>query len=78
MSYFKSIFVMLAIFGLSSCGGSILDTNDVRCPFVDRGGCQSMESINQMVREHRYTPDGRFVQDPHHIRIRVTHYIYKK
>lgn len=47
---------------LCSCSKSILDNKDARCPFVERGGCQSMEMVNRMVGEKRYTPDGQFVQ----------------
>ena len=47
---------------LNGCSQSILDTTDARCPFTERGGCQSMERVNQMVTEKRYTPDGLFVQ----------------
>jgi hypothetical protein len=47
---------------LCACSKSILDNEDARCPFADRGGCQSMEMVNQMVKEKRYTPDGQFVQ----------------
>lgn len=47
---------------LSGCSKSILDNDDARCPFADRGGCQSMEMVNRMVVEKRYTPDGQFVQ----------------
>ena len=51
-------FVLMTV----GCRQSILDTTDARCPFTERGGCQSMESVNQMVTEKRYTPDGQFVQ----------------
>lgn len=47
---------------LCACSKSILDNENARCPFADRGGCQSMEMVNQMVKEKRYTPDGQFVQ----------------
>jgi len=47
---------------LSGCARSILDNDDARCPFADRGGCQSMEMVNRMVQEKRFTPDGQFVQ----------------
>ena len=47
---------------LGGCAKSILDTEDARCPFADRGGCQSMEMVNQMVAQKRFTPDGQFVQ----------------
>ncbi len=46
---------------LSSCAKTIFD-NEARCPFVDKGGCQSMEMVNKMVTERRFTPDGAFVQ----------------
>src|SRR4051794_29025652 len=47
---------------LNGCAKSILDSDEARCPFVDRGGCQSMERVNQMVTQKRFTPDGQFVQ----------------
>ena len=47
---------------LGGCAKSILDNEDARCPFADRGGCQSMEMVNQMVAQKRFTPDGQFVQ----------------
>lgn len=47
---------------LSGCGKSILDTEDARCPFADRGGCQSMEMVNRQVTLKHFTPDGQFVQ----------------
>lgn len=52
----------VSVLMLSGCGQSLLDTTDARCPFTERGGCQSMERVNQMVTEKRYTPDGQFVQ----------------
>lgn len=60
----KNSLVLIATccFILSGCAKSILDTDDARCPFADRGGCQSMEMINQMVAQKRFTPDGQFVQ----------------
>ena len=57
----KGSIVVLCIM-LCACSKSILDNEDARCPFADRGGCQSMEMVNQMVKEKRYTPDGQFVQ----------------
>lgn len=56
--YLSLCFLLL----LSSCSKSILDNDDARCPFADRGGCQSMEMVNKMVQQKRYTPDGQFVQ----------------
>ena len=47
---------------LCACSKSLLDNKDARCPFTERGGCQSMEMVNRMVQEKRYTPDGEFVQ----------------
>ena len=61
----KRTFVLSFLFaalGLNGCSRSILDTNDARCPFTDKGGCQSMEMVNRMVTEKRFTPDGQFVQ----------------
>lgn len=55
---------------LSSCSKSILDNDDARCPFADRGGCQSMEMVNRMVVEKRYTPDGQFVQQANNSMLR--------
>lgn len=55
--------IVLALLLLSGCGKSILDSEEARCPFADRGGCQSMEMVNRMVKEKRFTPDGQFVQD---------------
>lgn len=53
---------MLVTLQLCACSKSILDNEDARCPFMDRGGCQSMEMVNRMVQERRFTPDGQFVQ----------------
>lgn len=60
---FSLIVVMTA-----GCGQSILDAQDARCPFTERGGCQSMEIVNRMVTEKRFTPDGQFVQQGQVIR----------
>ena len=46
---------------LSGCAKSVFDNTDVRCPFTERGGCQSMEDINEMVTKGNYTKDGDFV-----------------
>ncbi len=54
--------LLLATLLASSCSKSIFDNDDTRCPFVERGGCQSMEMVNRMVTERRFTPDGQFVQ----------------
>lgn len=58
----KPLSVFLLVTQLCACSKSILDNEDARCPFADRGGCQSMEMVNRMVQEQRYTPDGQFVQ----------------
>lgn len=60
----KPLFLLSTLFlvsQLSACSKSILDNEDARC-LADRGGCQSMEMVNRMVQEKRYTPDGQFVQ----------------
>ena len=54
--------VLVTNLGMSGCGQSLLDTHDARCPFTDRGGCQSMEMVHRMVTQKSYTPDGQFVQ----------------
>lgn len=60
----KSGLTLIAIISmtllLSSCGGMF--TNQARCPFTDKGGCQSVSDVNKMVDEGRFTDDGRFVQ----------------
>lgn len=61
----KVFFIFLGICSLLSgagCSRSIFDHQDVRCPFVERGGCQSMEQVNRMVDARRFTPDGQYVQ----------------
>ncbi|KTD66212.1 putative Type IV conjugative transfer system protein TraV [Legionella santicrucis] len=67
----KNVLVLCAVVAtttLCACSKSILDNQDARCPFADRGGCQSMEMVNRMVEEKRYTPDGQFVQQANNIR----------
>jgi len=58
----KFLSLSLALIFLSACSKSILDNDDARCPFTDRGGCQSMEMVNKMVTEKRFIADGTFVQ----------------
>ncbi|KTC69804.1 Type IV conjugative transfer system protein TraV [Legionella birminghamensis] len=61
----KPFLVLLSVFsviGSTGCSHSIFDHQDVRCPFVERGGCQSMEQVNRMVDARRFTPDGQYVQ----------------
>lgn len=58
----KALVLFLSLMFLASCSKSILDHQNVRCPFVERGGCQSMEQINRMVEHRRFTPDGQYVQ----------------
>ncbi|MDP3268085.1 MAG: type IV conjugative transfer system protein TraV [Legionella sp.] len=75
MTNFKVLFsAMVLVSQLCACSKSILDTKDARCPFLDRGGCQSMEMVNRMVQEKRYTPDGQFVQQANN---RLLYYRYK-
>ncbi|HEM6962639.1 TPA: hypothetical protein U2K06_002835 [Legionella pneumophila] len=61
----KRIFIFIGLLAASlitGCSHSIFDQKDVRCPFVERGGCQSMEQVNRMVDARRFTPDGQYVQ----------------
>lgn len=48
---------------LSGCMKSVFDAHDARCPFVEKGGCQSMEMVEKMVRERRFTEGRDFVLD---------------
>lgn len=57
----KMLMTCVMVLLMQGCTKSILD-NEARCPFIDRGGCQSMEMVNKMVDERRFTPDGLFVQ----------------
>lgn len=45
---------------LSGCAGMF--TNEDRCPFSDKGGCQSVSDVNQMVSQKRFTKNKKFVQ----------------
>jgi len=56
------IIMCLSALLLNGCSKTIFDNQDVRCPFVERGGCQSMNDINRMVSQKRYTNDGLYVQ----------------
>ncbi|MBA2649601.1 MAG: type IV conjugative transfer system protein TraV [Legionella sp.] len=62
MTKTQLLYASLLLLQLCACSKSILDNEDARCPFADRGGCQSMEMVNRMVQEKCYTPDGHFVQ----------------
>lgn len=61
MKRFTWLFLICLVGLLSSCGRSIFD-EEARCPFIDRGGCQSIERVNQMVTKRCFTPDGLYVQ----------------
>ncbi len=57
-----SLFMLMILVLISGCSKSIFSNQEARCPFVERGGCQSMEQVNRMVTKRRFTPDGQFVQ----------------
>lgn len=61
MKIVRVIWPLMMIVLSSGCAKSIFD-QDARCPFAERGGCQSMEMVNKMVSERRFTRDGMFVQ----------------
>ena len=67
LKHTRTLSLVISVFLLSSCGKNILDNDDARCPFADRGGCQSMEMVNRMVTEKRFTPDGDFVQQANRV-----------
>lgn len=56
------VFVISALF-MSGCMKSVFDGRDARCPFVEKGGCQSMEMVDKMVREKHFTRNRDFVLD---------------
>lgn len=56
--------MLLPSLALTGCAGKSLLGQDPRCPFSERGGCQSIKSINKMIDERRYTPDGAYIQEP--------------
>lgn len=60
--------LLLTTLLMGGCSRNVLDNDDARCPFTDRGGCQSMEMVNRMVTEKRFTPDGEFVQQAPRVR----------
>lgn len=45
---------------LTGCTGMF--TNEARCPFSDQGGCQSVGSVDSMVKNRQFTKNGGFVQ----------------
>lgn len=49
---------------MSGCAGNSILSSDPRCPFTEKGGCQSVKSINRMIDENRYTSEGDYVQQP--------------
>lgn len=54
---------------MSGCMKSVFDGRDARCPFVENGGCQSMEMVDKMVREKHFTPNREFVLDTKRIHL---------
>lgn len=53
---------LLGLMALTLSGCSGMFTNQARCPFKDKGGCQSVADVNRMVSEGKFTEDKRFVQ----------------
>ncbi|MCF6768418.1 type IV conjugative transfer system lipoprotein TraV [Thiotrichales bacterium 19S11-10] len=64
MFKFKRI-KLLALFTLaitlSGCASMFSD--DARCPFTEQGGCQSVDQVNQMISEGRFSANGEYVED---------------
>jgi len=59
----KSIVTMLiAGSTVLLAGCSSMFSNEARCPFADQGGCQSVEDVNKMISERKFTANGDFVQ----------------
>lgn len=59
---YRAIAILFFLVTASSCSRSVFDNEDIRCPFVDKGGCQSMRAINEMVNQNAFTADGAFVK----------------
>ena len=55
--------VLISALFMSGCMKSVFDGSDARCPFVEKGGCQSMEMVDKMVREKHFTQNRDFVLD---------------
>lgn len=60
MKLIKIMSGLTVIISLSGC--SSMFSNQARCPFNDQGGCQSVESVNKMIDQRKFTDHGRFVQ----------------
>lgn len=62
LKFLPGLFITALMISCSGCAKSIFSNKAARCPFVERGGCQSMEEVNRMVSKRRFTPDGQYVQ----------------
>lgn len=56
----KVLLLLPLALALSGCSGMF--TNEARCPFTDKGGCQSVTDVNKMVDEQKFTQNKDFVQ----------------
>jgi hypothetical protein len=63
MAYIKVILLLGVSILVSSCASGSLLGKDPRCPFSEKGGCQSVKSINKMIDENKYIAGGDFVQN---------------
>lgn len=59
---YRAFTIFFVLITVSGCSKSVFDNEDIRCPFVDKGGCQSMRAINEMVNQRAFTADGAFVK----------------
>ena len=73
------VMLLLAVSVLvSSCASGSLLGKDPRCPFSEKGGCQSVKSINKMIDENRYVAGGDFVQNKDEVLVCKTCHYRKK
>lgn len=55
--------LMASVLLLSGCSGMFV--NEARCPFADKGGCQSVSDVNDMVSQGKFTSNKHFVRQKH-------------
>ena len=63
MAYIKVMLLLGVSVLVASCASGSLLGKDPRCPFSEKGGCQSVKSINRMIDENKYIAGGDFVQN---------------
>ena len=72
MAYIKVMLLLGVSVLVASCASGSLLGKDPRCPFSEKGGCQSVKSINRMIDENKYIAGGDFVQNKEDILVCTT------